>query len=208
MWAVGGADAQRLREERLARAGAAQARALAIGLPWPQPTQSVGKPCTKRLWHNLLYASIIAGDEMPDDVVLEPPVWWKRGCGLSPLAAPEASEADHVDADPEPGHVEAGGVDISSRRDIFQTARAHILPNDPEEAASVVLAAGEAHAAISLFRSSKAGVVPEIAPVAEDEPELGGLLVDEGEQAPESELPAPVLEDRNLSLLERCIALG
>ena len=36
MWAVGGADAKRLREERLARAGAAQAKALAIGLPWPQ----------------------------------------------------------------------------------------------------------------------------------------------------------------------------
>ena len=36
VWAVGGADAKRLREERLARAGAAQARALAISLPWRQ----------------------------------------------------------------------------------------------------------------------------------------------------------------------------
>ena len=54
-------------------------------------------------------ASIIAGDEMPDDVGLEPPAWWKRGDGLSPPVAPpaEATEAlDHVDADPEPGHVE------------------------------------------------------------------------------------------------------
>ena len=65
----------------------------------------------------------------------------------------------------------------------------------------VLLAAGEAHAAGSLFRSSQAGVVPEIAPiadepeqppVAEDEPGLGGLLVDEGEPAPEDPLaPAP-----------------
>ena len=68
----------------------------------------------------------------------------------------------------------------------------------------------------SLFRSSEAGDVPEVAPVAdepeqppvaEDEPELGGLLVDEGEPAPESELPAPALEHRNLSVLERRIAL-
>ena len=125
--------------------------------------------------------------------------------------------------------------DISSRRDIFQTAWAHILPKKPEDAASILLAAGEAHAAGSLFRSSKARVVPETAPVddepaqppvPEDEPELDGLLMDEeepdpltpapleqppvviGEEpVPESELPAPVLEHRNLSVLERCIAL-
>ena len=59
--------------------------------------------------------------------------------------------------------------DISSRRDIFQTAWAHILPKNPEHAASILLAAGEAHVAGSLFRSSKAGVVPETAPV-DDEP--------------------------------------
>ena len=107
VWAVGGADAKRVREERLARAGAAQARALAIGLPWPQPTRGAGRPSARKRWHNLLYASIIAGDEMPDDVGLEPSAW-KRGDGLSPPEAPpEASEAlDHVDADPEPGHVE------------------------------------------------------------------------------------------------------
>ena len=125
--------------------------------------------------------------------------------------------------------------DISSRHDIFQTAWAHILQKNPEEAALVLLAAGEAHAAGSLFRSSKVGVVPETAPVddepeqppvPEDEPELGGLLMDEeepdpltpapleqppvviGEEpVPESELPALVLEHRNLSVLERCIAL-
>ena len=39
VWAVSGADAKRLREERLARAGAAQAKALAIGLPWPKPAK-------------------------------------------------------------------------------------------------------------------------------------------------------------------------
>ena len=33
--------------------------------------------------------------------------------------------------------------DISSRRDIFQTAWAHILPKNPEHAASILLAAGE-----------------------------------------------------------------
>ena len=60
--------------------------------------------------------------------------------------------------------------DISSRREIFETAWAHILPKNPEEAASVLLADGEAHAAGSLFRSSKADVVPETAPV-DDEPE-------------------------------------
>ena len=46
---------------------------------------------------------------MPDDMGLEPPAWWKRGDGVSPPVAPpaEAIEAlDHVDADPEPGHVE------------------------------------------------------------------------------------------------------
>ena len=87
----------------------------------------------------------------------------------------------------------------------------------------------------SLFRSSKAGVVPETAPVddepaqppvPEDEPELDGLLMDEEEPdpltpapleqppvvieeepVPESELPALFLEHRNLSVLERCIAL-
>ena len=70
---------------------------------------------------------------------------------------------------------------------------------------------------------------PEQPPVPEDEPELGGLLMDEEEPAleepltpapleqppvvveeeavPESELPAPVLEHRNLSVLKRCIAL-
>ena len=82
--------------------------------------------------------------------------------------------------------------DISSRRDIFQTAWAHILPKNLAEAISVLHAAGEAHAAGSLFRLSKAGVVPETAPVddepeqppvPEDEPELGGLLMDEEEPA-------------------------
>ena len=92
--------------------------------------------------------------------------------------------------------------EISSRRDIFQTAWAHILPNNPEGAASVLLADGEAHAARSLFRSSKAGVVPEIAPVADEpeqppvpegEPELGGLFMDEEEPAPQDPLtPAPL----------------
>ena len=56
---------------------------------------------------------------MPDDVGLEPPAWWKRGCGLSRFAAPpaEASEAlDHVDADPEPGHVEKLGASPMKRR--------------------------------------------------------------------------------------------
>ena len=109
VWAVSGAGAKRLREERLARAGAAQAKALAIGLPWPKPAKGAGRPSARKHWHDVLYASIIAGDELPDDVGLEPPAWWKRGDGLSPPEAPpaEASEAlDHVDADPEPGHVE------------------------------------------------------------------------------------------------------
>ena len=73
VWAVGGADAKRLREEGLTRAGAAQAKALAIGLPWPQAAKGAGKPSARKRWHNVLYASIIAGDEMPDDVGLEPP---------------------------------------------------------------------------------------------------------------------------------------
>ena len=94
VWAVGGADAKRLREERLARAGAAQAKALAIGLPWPRLAQGVCRPSARWRWHKLLDASIIAGDEMPDDVGLEPPAWWKQGYGLSPPAPPaEASEA-------------------------------------------------------------------------------------------------------------------
>ena len=117
VWVAGGADAKRLREERLARAGAAQARALAIGLPWPQ--QGVGRPSARMRWRNLLYASIIGGDEMPDDVGLEPPGWWKRGYGWSPPVAPpaEASGAlDHVDAGPEPGHVEAGGASPMKKR--------------------------------------------------------------------------------------------
>ena len=73
---------------------------------------------------------------------------------------------------------------------------------NPAEAASVLLAAGEAHAAGSLFRSSKAGVVPETAPVddepeqppvPEDEAELGGLLMDEEERPPQDPLtPAPL----------------
>ena len=109
VWAVGGADARRLRQERLARAGEAQAKALAIGLPWPKPAKGAGRPSTRKRSHDLLYTSIIAGDELPDDVGLEPPAWWKRGDGLSPPVAPpvEASEAvDHVDAEPEPGHAE------------------------------------------------------------------------------------------------------
>ena len=93
--------------------------------------------------------------------------------------------------------------DISSRRDIFQTAWAHILPKNLAEATSVLRAAGEAHAAGSLFRSSKAGVVPETAPVddepeqppiPEDEPELGGLLMDEEEPAPQDPLTLAPLE--------------
>ena len=110
----------------------------------------------------------------------------------------------------------------------------HIQPKTPEHAASILLAAGEAHAAGSLFRSSKAVVVPETAPVddepaqppvPEDEPELDGLFMDHepdpltpapleqppvviGEEpVPESELPALVSEHRNLSVLERCIAV-
>ena len=109
VWAVSGADAKRIREERLARAGAALTKALAIGLPWPKPKQVAGRPSATKQWQNKLYASIIAGDELPDGVGLEPPAWWKRGDGLSPPEAPpaEASEAlDHVDADPEPAHVE------------------------------------------------------------------------------------------------------
>ena len=122
MWAVSGAGAKRLREERLARAGAAGAKALAIGLPWPKPAKGAGRPSARKHWHDVLYASIIAGDELPDDVGLEPPAWWKREDGLSPPEAPpaEASEAlDHVDADPEPGHVEVdadpepGHVEVS-----------------------------------------------------------------------------------------------
>ena len=122
VWAVSGAGAKRLREERLARAGGAQAKALAIGLPWPKPAKGAGKPSARKHWHDVLFASISAGDELPDDVGLEPPAWWKRGDGLSPPEAPpaEASEAlDHVDADPEPGHVEVdadpepGHVEVS-----------------------------------------------------------------------------------------------
>ena len=117
----------------------------------------------------------------------------------------------------------------------MQTKTYIFLRKNPEDAASILLAAGEAHAAGSLFRSSKAGVVPDTAPVddepaqppvLEDEPELDGLLMDEeepdpltlapleqppvviGEEpVPECEPPAPVLEHRNLSVLERCIAL-
>ena len=109
VWAVSGAASHRLREERLARAGAAEAKALAFGLPRPKPAKGAGRTSARKHWHDVLYASIIAGDELPDDVGLELPAWWKRGDGLSPPEAPpaEASEAlDHVDADPEPGHVE------------------------------------------------------------------------------------------------------
>ena len=84
LWAVSGAGAKRLREEPLARAGAAQAKALAIGLPWPKPAKRGKAFCQEAHWHDVLYASIIAGDELPDDVGLEPPAWWKRGDGLSP----------------------------------------------------------------------------------------------------------------------------
>ena len=79
------------------------------GRSWHEAWES---PLSRRLWHNLLYASIIAGDEMPDDVGLERPAWWKRGYGLSILSAPpaEAIKAlDHDDADPEQQYVEAGG---------------------------------------------------------------------------------------------------
>ena len=82
VWAVSGADAKRLREERLARAGAAQAKALAIGLPFPKPAKGAGRPSARNHWHDVLYASIIAGDKLPDDVGLEPPAWWKRGNGF------------------------------------------------------------------------------------------------------------------------------
>ena len=84
-------------------------KGLTIGLPWRKPKQVAGRPSATKHWQNMLYASIIAGDELPDGVGLEPPAWWKRGDGLSPPEAPpaEASEAlDHVDADPEPAHVE------------------------------------------------------------------------------------------------------
>ena len=55
VWAVSGAGAKRLREERLARAGAAQAKALAIGLPWPKPAKGAGRPSARKHWHDVLY---------------------------------------------------------------------------------------------------------------------------------------------------------
>ena len=97
VWAVSGADAKRLREERLARAGAAQAKALAIGL------QGAGRPSARKHWHDVQNASIIAGDEVP--------AWrFQRGgsagmaCRL--LRHRQQRQVKHVDADPEPGHVE------------------------------------------------------------------------------------------------------
>ena len=113
VWAVSGADAKRLREERLARAGAAQAEALAIGLPWPKPEKGAGRPSARQHWHDVLYASIIAGDDLPDDVGLEPPAWWKRGDGLSPLEAPPA----------EASSVEASAVIQACRRVLAERAR-------------------------------------------------------------------------------------
>ena len=93
--------------------------------------------------------------------------------------------------------------DISSRRDIFQTVWPTLTPKNPEYAASILFAVGEAHVAGSLFRSSKAGVVAETAPVddepaqppvPEDEPELDGLLMDEEE--PDPLTPAPTSRHR------------
>ena len=78
--------------------------------------------------------------------------------------------------------------DISSRRDIFQTAWAHILPKNPEDAASIL--------------EEPAPQDPlTLAPLEQPPVTIGE------EPVPESELPAPVLEDRNLSVLERCITL-
>ena len=43
VWAVNGDDARRLRQERLARADTAKAKALAIGLPWPKLAKGAGR---------------------------------------------------------------------------------------------------------------------------------------------------------------------
>ena len=69
-----------------------------------------------RRWHNLLYASIIAGDEMPEDVKK---AWSLQRGGSAGMAClllwhhqqRQVRLLNLVDADPEPRHVEAGGVE-------------------------------------------------------------------------------------------------
>ena len=121
--------------------------------------------------------------------------------------------------------------------DIFRTAWAHILPKNPEEAASVLLAVGKrTRPEVSSDRSRRASYQRQHRsimnqgsrqsqkmsqssavsswtkkPAPQDPLTLAPLeqppVVIGAEPVPESELPSPVLEHRNLSVLERCITL-
>ena len=55
-------------------------RARAVGLQWPRcRKKSAGRPSRRHHWMEALYDELEAGNELPDEVGIEPPSWWRTG---------------------------------------------------------------------------------------------------------------------------------
>ena len=70
---------QRREDERALMAS----RARAVGLQWPRcRKKSAGRPSRRHHWMDALYDELEAGNELPDEVGIEPPSCWRPGSKL------------------------------------------------------------------------------------------------------------------------------
>ena len=57
-----------------------ESRARAVGLQWPRSRKKKGgRPSRRHHWMEALYDELEAGNELPDEVGIEPPSWWRTG---------------------------------------------------------------------------------------------------------------------------------
>ena len=110
---------QRREDERALMAS----RARAVGLQWPRcRKKSAGRPSRRHHWMEALYDELEAGNELPDEVGIEPPSWWRTGSKFIrnvdedleevPVAAKEEVEAQREAA---PVHEEEGVVRVKKQ---------------------------------------------------------------------------------------------
>ena len=123
---------QRREDERALMAS----RARAVGLQWPRcRKKSAGRPSRRHHWMDALYDELEAGNELPDEVGIEPPSWWRTGSKFIrnmdedleevPVAAKEEVEAQREAA---PVHEEEGVVRVKKQyKPVFLEAKTWFL---------------------------------------------------------------------------------